>query len=330
MSDPIQTVAMRICDLRDIAGLSQEQVAERAGVPLEEYIAYEAGTRDFSFSHLFNIAGVLGVDISDLLTGESPKLKGYILTRAGKGLAFERRKAYQYEHLAYNFRDKKAEPFMVTVDYDPSGKEKPAHSHEGQDFDYVLEGHMKIVLGGNDVPTPRPGRFDLLRFRHSPCHVRGGFRLPLHRSGYQVGGRTYMAFYEQFLDQTKFGSYEDYLKNFHVNVPENFQLRVRRVGQNRRGGAGSRRARVGACGRPRKDADLWRYRQKIQSSGPSAAKNGHPKGRRRDAGAQTALFLLVYHHGAAQTGRDLHRRPATHLLTKNGHRRTARTRRTSK
>ena len=37
MSDPIQTVAMRICDLRDIAGLSQEQVAERAGVPLEEY-----------------------------------------------------------------------------------------------------------------------------------------------------------------------------------------------------------------------------------------------------------------------------------------------------
>ena len=84
MSDPIQTVAMRICDLRDIAGLSQEQVAERAGVPLEEYIAYEAGTRDFSFSHLFNIAGVLGVDISDLLTGESPKLKGYILTRAGK------------------------------------------------------------------------------------------------------------------------------------------------------------------------------------------------------------------------------------------------------
>ena len=57
MSDPIQTVAMRICDLRDIAGLSQEQVAERAGVPLEEYIAYEAGTCDFSFSHLFNIAG---------------------------------------------------------------------------------------------------------------------------------------------------------------------------------------------------------------------------------------------------------------------------------
>ena len=149
--EQLRLIALRIRDLRDISGLSAQEVANRAGIDKDEYLAYETGERDFSFSHLFNIAEVLGVDISDLLTGESPKLKGYILTRAGKGLAFERRKAYQYEHLAYNFRDKKAEPFMVTVDYDPSGKEKPAHSHEGQEFDYVLEGHMKIVLGGNDV-----------------------------------------------------------------------------------------------------------------------------------------------------------------------------------
>lgn len=146
----IQLIALRICDLRDIAGLTQEQVAERSGMTLEEYAAYESGTKDFSFSHLFNIAETLGVDISDLLTGESPKLKGYILTRAGKGLAFERRKAYQYQHLAYNFRNKKAEPFIVTVDYAPD-ETRVAHSHEGQEFDYVLDGHMKIVLDGNEV-----------------------------------------------------------------------------------------------------------------------------------------------------------------------------------
>ena len=112
---------------------SQEQVAERVGVPLEEYIVDEAGTRDFSFSHLFNIAG-FSAWIFRFCSPAKALPKGYILTRAGKGLAFERRKAYQYEHLAYNFRDKKAEPFMVTADYDPSGKEKPAHSHEGQEL----------------------------------------------------------------------------------------------------------------------------------------------------------------------------------------------------
>ena len=152
MSDQIKVVAQRIRELREISEMTPEQVADKAKVPLEDYVAYESGVRDFSFSHLYNIADTLHVDISDLLTGESPRLQGYILTRAGKGLAFERRKAYQYEHLAYNFKAKKAEPFIVTVqqDADPTAK-KTAHSHEGQEFDYVLEGHMKIVLNENEV-----------------------------------------------------------------------------------------------------------------------------------------------------------------------------------
>ncbi|MGI6238417.1 MAG: helix-turn-helix domain-containing protein [Christensenellales bacterium] len=151
MNNQIQIIAMRIRDLREIAGLTPEAVSAQAGIPTDEYRAYEAGEKDFSFSHLFNIASVLGVDISDLLTGESPKLTGYIVTRSGKGLAFDRRKAYHYEHLAYNFRDKKAEPFIVTVEYDPANAPKTAHAHEGQELDYVLEGSMKIVLDKNEV-----------------------------------------------------------------------------------------------------------------------------------------------------------------------------------
>ena len=144
-------IALRIRDLRDIAGLSTDEVAKRTGIQLAEYEAYETGTRDFSFSHLFNIADVLGVDISDLLTGESPKLHGYILTRDGQGLKFNRREQYIYHHLAYNFRDKLAEPFIVTVSQDEPGTEKQAHSHEGQEFDYVLQGKLKINLGGNEL-----------------------------------------------------------------------------------------------------------------------------------------------------------------------------------
>lgn len=151
INENIQTIAARIVDLRDIQEMTQEEVAEKSGIPFNEYVAYEKGEKDFSFSHLFNIASTLGVDISDLLTGESPKLRGYILTRNGKGLAFERRKAYKYQHLAYNFKDKKAEPFIVTVEDDGVYTGKSAHSHEGQELDYVLEGHMKIVLNGNEL-----------------------------------------------------------------------------------------------------------------------------------------------------------------------------------
>ena len=33
----IQLIALRICDLREITGLTQEQVAEKSGVPLDDY-----------------------------------------------------------------------------------------------------------------------------------------------------------------------------------------------------------------------------------------------------------------------------------------------------
>ena len=80
MSDKIQLIALRMRDLREISGMSAEEVAEKSGVNADVYKEYESGTRDFSFSHLFNIAETLGVDISDLLTGESPRLRGYELT----------------------------------------------------------------------------------------------------------------------------------------------------------------------------------------------------------------------------------------------------------
>lgn len=173
--EQIQLIAFRIRDLRDIIGLTQQEVAQKAGIALEDYKAYEEGNKDFSFSHLFNIADVLKVDISDLLTGESPKLKGYILTRSGKGLAFDRRKQYHYQHLAYNFSGKFAEPFIVTVEPDEPGREKQAHSHEGQEFDYVLEGYLKLILGGNELIL-EPG--DSIYYDSSLPHVMYALEAP--------------------------------------------------------------------------------------------------------------------------------------------------------
>jgi len=149
--EQIRLIAMRMKELRGILGLSPGEAAAGSGMTEEEYLNYESGQTDFSFSHLFNIARTLNVDISDLLTGESPKLKGYVLTRKGQGLAFDRRKQYHYRHLAYNFRDKLAEPFLVTVQQDTPGAVKQAHSHPGQEFNYVLEGILRLNLGGNDI-----------------------------------------------------------------------------------------------------------------------------------------------------------------------------------
>jgi len=127
-------------------GITAEGMAESLSLGLGDYLSHEAGDSDFSFSFLYNAAGVLGVDVVDLLSGESPKLTKCAVVRKGEGYDIARRKAYDYKHLAFTFRDKKAEPFLVTVE-GGDGKAPTLHSHAGQEFNYMLSGSMEFLYG---------------------------------------------------------------------------------------------------------------------------------------------------------------------------------------
>jgi len=139
-------IGARLAGLREIVGFTPAGMAGKMNISEEEYSRYERGEVDFSFSFLYNAANLLGVDVLDLMSGESPKLSGCCLVRGGKGFDIARRKAYEYKHLAYTFRDKKAEPFLVAVEPKP-GETPKLHAHEGQEFDYMLEGAMTFYLG---------------------------------------------------------------------------------------------------------------------------------------------------------------------------------------
>ncbi|MDL2273107.1 XRE family transcriptional regulator [Oscillospiraceae bacterium OttesenSCG-928-G22] len=146
MTEQLREIGRRLAALRDILELSAAEMANRLEMTEEEYLAYERGERDFSFSFLYNAAGVLGVDVLDLMSGESPKLSVCTVVRGGGGYEIERRKAYKYKHLAFTFRDKKAEPFLVTVE--PKAEETPVlHGHAGQEFNYMVKGSMQFMIG---------------------------------------------------------------------------------------------------------------------------------------------------------------------------------------
>lgn len=151
MQEALKQIADRIKELREIAGVSPENLAAEVGVPVSTYREYENGQIDIPVGILFKIAHRFGVEMASLLTGMEPRLHTYALTRAGKGVSVERRKDYKYQSLAYNFINKKAEPFLVTVE--PEAVETPVsfNSHPGQEFDFVLSGTLKVVLGGREV-----------------------------------------------------------------------------------------------------------------------------------------------------------------------------------
>lgn len=98
--------------MREIIGLSEEEMAQRTGVTLEEYRGFESGEHDFSFTFIFKCAERFGIDPTDLIKGTSPRLSTYTVTRRGEGLPITRRQGFKYLNLAPLFKGKTAEPFL--------------------------------------------------------------------------------------------------------------------------------------------------------------------------------------------------------------------------
>lgn len=64
-----KTLGHRIADLRQQAGLSQEELGNLAGMDRRSIQRYESGRRDPRYSDLLLIAHVLRVHVTDLLGG---------------------------------------------------------------------------------------------------------------------------------------------------------------------------------------------------------------------------------------------------------------------
>lgn len=151
MSEQIRLIASRIRELREISEISIETLASELKISEEIYREYESGETDIPVSFLYQIANRFNVELSAILTGDAPKLHTYQLVRSEKGVSVERREHYKYHSLAYNFVGKRAEPFIVTVE--PEAAESPVHfnSHKGQEFNYIIEGTVKIIINGREL-----------------------------------------------------------------------------------------------------------------------------------------------------------------------------------
>ncbi len=144
-------IALRVKEMREISGLTVEEMAEKTDKTVEEYLVYESGTTDFPFSFLHKCAIVFGIDITDLLEGHSAHLSSYTVTRKGQGQQTAKEDGIEIQNLAPLFRKKLAEPYWVKYDFDPALQNKPIHTttHSGQEFDLVLKGQLKVQIGDN-------------------------------------------------------------------------------------------------------------------------------------------------------------------------------------
>jgi len=145
MDENLAQIPGRIKELREILEISALDMARETAIPLETYLKYEAGELDIPISVLYKIASHLGVDATVLLTGEDPRMDTVSVCRKDKGVRIERYPGYEFSSLAYNFKGRTIEPLQVYLD--PSKEAVALVSHSGQEFNYVVEGKVKITIG---------------------------------------------------------------------------------------------------------------------------------------------------------------------------------------
>jgi quercetin dioxygenase-like cupin family protein len=151
MQEKIKEIADRVSELRKLTEISAKEMAEYLQISNEIYNKYESGIEDFPVSILFEIAHKLHIDMALLLTGEEPHMNIFTVTRDQKGASVKRRTQYQYKNLAEKFIHKKAEFFIVSVEPKPQGTIPETNSHPGQEFNYVLEGTLKVYIHNNEI-----------------------------------------------------------------------------------------------------------------------------------------------------------------------------------
>ena len=148
MDDQYQMISERIRELREIFDMTEEDMAKETGVDVDAYIEYEKSGKNIPISVLYHISQKFGVDLSEILTGEPARISTLQVCRRGKGQTIDRYPGYMFESLAPRFKGKIIEPLLVTLL--PGQPDAALVTHEGQEFNLVLEGEIVITYGDKE------------------------------------------------------------------------------------------------------------------------------------------------------------------------------------
>jgi transcriptional regulator with XRE-family HTH domain len=152
------SVGARVRAVRETKGLSLKDVALRTGFSEVNIAQIEAGEVLPPLGDLVKLARALEMKMGYLLAqGES---RPYTVVRKKNRKTVSRyasqktaRYGYTYESLAPEKRDRNMEPFLVTLE--PTGGDEPPSTHDGEEFIFVLEGEIEVLLGDNrEVLSP--------------------------------------------------------------------------------------------------------------------------------------------------------------------------------
>jgi transcriptional regulator with XRE-family HTH domain len=153
-------VGERIKELRERKGLSLKDVADLTGFSTALLSQMENHLVSPSLGTIIKLARALAVKVGDFL-GDTQG-EPFTIVRKDERKMVSRfaskegvKYGYSYESLGFDKKDRHMEPFIVTLE-PATVKAAKTSVHEGEEFIFVLEGEMEVILG-NHTDILHPG-----------------------------------------------------------------------------------------------------------------------------------------------------------------------------
>jgi len=135
-------IGERIRNLRKLSSLTQEELAERAGLTKGFISQVERDRTSISLDSLVQILDALDENISDFFLDIEEK---DIVYRKEDRVEIEKKGVTKFELLIPGSTNKKMEAVMVTLK--PGERTEIEEPHEGEEMGFILGGRVEIQLG---------------------------------------------------------------------------------------------------------------------------------------------------------------------------------------
>lgn len=137
-------IGKRLRRLRLQAGLTQEELANRADLTKGFISQLENDATSPSIATLKDILDALGATLEDFFKGASGERK-VVFGREDRVVSGESEGGFTLTFLIPQAHRHEMEPVLVSLE--PGKSEEPTAGHEGEEFGYVLEGQVTLKLG---------------------------------------------------------------------------------------------------------------------------------------------------------------------------------------
>ncbi|MDR3262985.1 MAG: XRE family transcriptional regulator [Clostridiales bacterium] len=147
MDNQIKVIAERIKEFRTFNDITEADIALKLGISEAEYREYESGCRDIPIGVIYNLATILDIEPTVIITGKYPEESVSCVFYDGAGTVINRYPGYRYMSLADGFKNKQMKPMIVTIEPNDTTE---LLVHGGQEFNYVLEGKIRVIIGDKE------------------------------------------------------------------------------------------------------------------------------------------------------------------------------------